>query len=335
MTPPRVAWALLMALTGPACLDPLVSDEVPVGDLLLPAGSAVPSASGALARQIAANDQADAFVPLRSAFAGGRSIHFWDFGVVSRVAAPIWVIVKDDPAGSLLADDRVFAPVGQPNVIDAVPGDPAYSPFWSLHLVPVTDRWDGEIFASAAAISAGVDEGLLETPLPLPRAINCPVVAPDTRLDRGAALAPESPDPGYYRGVMVTYFAFGAAPVDAARQVATAPAYHLRREGGEPLDEAVRGVDMTGDGDRLDTNDLFAAAPGDGVYTGLVTPIDVVVRAGYPSIDTSGDDAIAGLMDAAALFITPEVADPSWVVAVYPRDGVENRPIQRAQEGAQ
>ncbi|TNF37507.1 MAG: hypothetical protein EP329_02975 [Deltaproteobacteria bacterium] len=321
----------LLAATAPACMGPLVSDEVPPGEIILPAGADVPAATGAVAAKIAANDGVDGLIPLQTAFGDGAPVRFWDFGPTTPVAAPIWFIVEDDPEGSFSSGDRTFAPVGQLNVVDAVPGDPAYGPFWEIILVPVTDRWDGEVFASAQAIDAGVAAGLLEPPIALPLAVNCPIVAPETRLDRGPDQDPKAPSPGYYRGVIVTYFAFDIAPLDAAGEVATAPVYELRREGGEPLDEGVRGVDITGDGDHVDSNDLFAAPRGEDAYTGLVTPVDVVVRADYASIDTSGDDATADLTDAAQLFTASGDPDPTWVVAFYPGDGVYNRPIQREE----
>ena len=327
-----LATVAALALSG--CIDPLVSDDVPPGDLVLPAGADVPLASGALAAQIAANDGVDAFIPLRSAFSGGAQIHYWDLGPTTRVAAPIWVIVKEDPDGNFVAGDKTYAPVGQGNIVDAVPGDPGYGPFWLFSVVPVTERWDGELFTSVAAVEVGVASGLLEPPIPVGRAFNCPIVASGTRLDRGPGLEPRAPDPGYYRGVIVTYFAFGGAPVDNLGEVATAPVYQLRREGGEPLDEVYRGVDMTGDGDHLDSNDLFAASLGDDGYTGLVRGVEVVVRSDYRSIDTSGDDADADLTDAAQLFTAADEPDPSWVVAVYPQDEVRNRPVQRPPEAS-
>jgi len=329
-----LALATVAALAPSGCIDPLVSDDVPLGDLVLPAGAVVPNASGALAQQIAVNDGVDSFIPLRSAFSGGAQIHYWDFGPTTRVAAPIWAIVREDPDGPFAAGGKTYAPVGQGNIVDAVPGDPGYGPFWLFSVVPVTERWDGEVFTSAAAVEVGVASGLLEPPIPVGRAFNCPIVAPEVRLDRGPGVEPQAPDPGYYRGVIVTYFAFDAAPVDNLGEVATAPVYQLRREGGEPLDELYRGVDMTGDGDRLDSNDLFAASLGDEGYTGLVTVVDVVVRSDYRSIDTSGDDADADLTDAAQLFTTTGEPDPSWVVAVYPQDEVRNRPVRRPPEAS-
>jgi len=324
--------ALLVAATLGGCMGPLVSDEVPAGELVLPAGSTVPEATAATSAQIADNDGVGPLVPLRTGFADGRAIRYWDFGPTTPVAAPIWVIVEDDADGRFDAEGRALEPVGQNNVVDAVPGDPAYGPFWAVILVPVTASWDGEVFASAEAIDAGIAAGLLEPPIPLSWAVNCPIVAAQTRLEVGPDEW-EGPDPGYYRGTVIYYYTFGTATLDAAGEVATAPVYELRREGGEPLDEGVRGVDITGDGDHVDSNDLFSAVQGSYGYTGLVTTVDVVVASDYASIDTSGDDTVADLKDAAQLFGDDDEPDPAWVVAFYPSIGtVYNRPVQPAEE---
>ena len=328
-------WALGLApLALPSCLDPLVSDTVPTGALLLPADATVPAASGALAARIAALDAVDAVVPLRTAFAHGAPVRFWDFGPSPTTAAPLWLLVTDAPDGPFTASGRTLAPVDHPTIFDVVPGDPGYSPFWTVFLVPVTDRWQGERVPSAAAVEAAVRAGLLEPPLRLPMAVNCPVVDPATRLEPAPGAAFVAPSRAFYRGVEVAYFSFDTVAVTAAGDLALPPAplYRLRREGGEPLDEATRGVDMTGDGDRVDSNDLFAAAPGDAAYTGLVALWDVVVRPSYASIDSAADDATADATAAEAIFRAAGDPDPAWVVALYPAGLVHNRPLYAPAE---
>lgn len=315
------------ALAFGACLDPLVDDAV-APEPLLPADAEVPFASGALAARIAELDMVDDVVPLRGAFAAGAPVQFWDFGPAPNLAVPIWVIVREDPDGMFASNTRRFAPVGQGNIIDAVPGDPGYSPYWRVFLVPVTDLWDGELVTSAAAIDAGVQAGLLERPISLQLAVNCPVVDADVRLEATPGeLTP--PDEGYYRGVRVAYFSFEVFTL-GGEGVAAPPVYALRREGGEPLDETLRGVDMTGDGDRVDSNDVFAIAWGAPGYSSVVTRVEVVVRAETASIDTSGDDAQADVMDEATLLRPDGSPDPAVVVAFHPTGLTYNRPQRPA-----
>lgn len=320
----------LAALGLSACLDPLVDDAV-VPEALLPADAEVPFASGALAARIAELDQVDAIVPLRGAFASGAPVQFWDFGPAPNLAVPIWVIVRDDPDGMFATNTRRFTPVGQGNIIDAVPGDPGYSPYWRLFLVPVTDLWDGELVTSAEAIDAGVRAGLLERPISLQLAVNCPVVDADVRLEVGPGeVAP--PDEGFYRGVRVAYFSFEVFNLGAT-DIATPPVYALRREGGEPLDETLRGVDMTGDGDRVDSNDVFAVAWGEAGYSSVVARVEVVVRSETGSIDTSGDDAQADVMHGATLLRSDGSPDPAVVIAFHPTGETYNRPQRPPPDG--
>src|SRR5690606_34238616 len=133
-----------------------------------------------------------------------------------------------------------------------------------------------------------------------------------------------------YDGYLINYFSFGRASIDRFDEDPPL-VFLLRREGGEPLSEPARGVDMTGDGDLRDTNDVFSAAPGSSDYTGLVRLVDVVVPADYASIDTSQDEAVADVMHAASLFRFGAVGgdyDSRVVVAAYPReDAVMNWPL--------
>jgi hypothetical protein len=128
----------------------------------------------------------------------------------------------------------------------------------------------------------------------------------------------------YYEHHAVAYVDFGAVPVTRDVDVEVAPRYALRREGGEPLSEPMRGVDMDGDGDIVDSNDICAATP-------LVQTIDVVVAAGTASIDTSQSDAQAQIMDAAQLFDPQPVA--GTVVSYAATGELRNMPVQRTPGG--
>lgn len=326
------ALAVLTAtsVAAAACLDPLVSDAVQVGGQVEAAGYVVPpvAAAPAIARQIADNDGVGDVIPLLSGFAKGAPVRFWDFGAAPNALAPIYVLVRPAADGALAAPDgATYARVaGSQPVLGVVPGDPAYSPFWQVFLVVVTDAFDGQVLASVDALEEARQLGLVGAPIRTLTVVNCPVVASSARLEEpgtgGVTL--RRPGTGYYRGYVVDYFDFEPVGVDRF-DGAPPTAFVLRREGGEPLSEPVRGVDMTGDGDLRDTNDLFAASSGSREYTGLVRLVDVIVPAGYASIDTSRDETVAEIMHAAALFRFGAIGgdyDSAAVVAAYPREDV-------------
>lgn len=299
------AAGLLLGLIGVmGCMDPLVQDEgaPPDRSLILPPDALVPwvEEDPERAAALAEADGVDELIELRTAFSSGRTVHYWDFGPAPAAAIPVWVV------GTLL-DDGSFEPVGHPPVFDAIPGDPGYSPFWQMVMVPVTEAYDGELLPSFAAVVQAVEAGLVRTPVSTLRYINCPVVHRDVRLDMGAGQEPLEPSTGLYRGKQTAYFDLGPPllPAEALDGYPVATAYRLRREGGEPLSEPRRRVDMTGDGDRVDTNDIFEVAPGDEGYTPLVQTVTVVVPTDYASIDTSGDDGQADYGAEADLFERP------------------------------
>lgn len=330
---PVVAAGLVVtALSLPACLDPLTSDEVSRPELILPPESAVasltddPAARASLDR----NDGVDGdYIPLQSAFAHGERVWYWDFGPASSTPIPLYLLVQASDEGAMETERGRFNPVpGHYPIFDAVPGDPGYSPWWQIVLWPVTEAYGGEVIASFDAMDEAFRQGLVETPLTLPAAINCPVVLDEARLELepGVASSAKSPGTAYYKGKRVYYFSFTTAPVVDAR-VSTPPMYTLRREGGELLSEQVRGVDMTADGDLLDSNDLFSAAPGDADYSDMVTLVEVVVQDGK-FIDRTGSDTESELDDAADLF-RDGAPDPERTIALHPQGRLLNRPIRQ------
>ncbi len=282
-----------------ACLGPQVSDEVVTPGLILPAGSTVPSIYDDPAEdaQIAANDGVDGVVPLLSGFAGGAPVSFWDFGPAPDHAQPLYVFYRRN------AQDEL-EPISHFPVVTAVPGDPGYSPYWRKAVVEVTGAYNGEIFTSVAAVQAGVSAGLLKSPQRTPTFLNCPVVGKDVMLDVGGGAPPVAPSGRfYYDGEVGAYFDLGAGMLlDDLVHLAEQNHYVLRREGGEPLSEPLRGVDMDGDGDTHDTNDVFAFAPATAGASPLCHEVLVTVPAGTESIDTTMDQTRAAIEGEADLF---------------------------------
>lgn len=300
---PAVLAATASLLVGGACLDPMVGDEVPALGLVLPAGSEVPDAHDdpIVDGQIATHDGVDGLIPLLSGFAAGTEVAYWDFGPTPSFAAPVFMVVRRTEGGDLEAVDHH-------TIVDTIPGDARYSPYWAVWLVEVTDSYAGEIIPSVAAIQEAEELGLVLAPDPQPFAVNCPAVATGVTLQVDDDTALEPPQRFYWEGRTVRYYDFGQMPLDGGVFAIEAPMYILRREGGEPLSEPVRGVDMTGDGDIKDSNNLFVTAPSDSEFTPLCRIVEVVVPGDYQSIDTSGDQAVADFR------ATDDIFDPEPVV---------------------
>lgn len=323
--------ALIPFLASAACIDPLVADDVDRSRLFLPAGSVVPhllevepSRRFELSRLDGLPDEApDA--RLFTAFVEGKEVLTWNLGPVSPTPIPLYLLVSESDTPDFETPRGDFSPIGHLPIFDAIPGDPAYSPFWTVVLVPVTDRYEGQLLTSFEAVEAALKQGLVAPPIPLEVAINCPVVLPESRLELpDGSFAP--PKTAYYKGTIVTYFDFDTVAIDPKTgQIPVARVFELRREGAEPVSEPIRAVDFTGDGDLFDTNDLFEAGRGDPAYTGLVWSFDTIVRSDVSTLDVAPDDP--GLTRASALWLPSGQPDPAVVVALYPRNTVMNRPI--------
>lgn len=318
------AAAALGVATGIGCLDPMVSDEVPPRGLVLPAGTEVPEAheDPDIEGLIAANDGVDGEVPLLSGFAAGGPVGYWDFGTAPSFAAPLWVLVERT------GEDRLV-PIGHNTIAQVIPGQPRYSPYWTVCFVEVTSAYAGEIIPSLEALQEAQDLGLVLAPVPQDMVVNCPVVAGDVTLEVGDGQpALEPPSLLYWEGRAVRYYDFGVVPMKDPATVEDAPMYLLRREAGEPLSEPIRHVDMTGDGDTKDTNNIFANGPEHPDYTSLCRVVEVAVPSDYQSIDSSGDQTVADFRDASDLFDPDPV--PSNVISYTNTEQRFNCPRQLA-----
>ncbi|HEV7557730.1 MAG TPA: hypothetical protein VGO00_19830, partial [Kofleriaceae bacterium] len=206
-----------------------------------------------------------------------------------------------------------------------------YSPFWSVFALVVTDSYDGELITSTTAIDEAVRDGLVEAPLARSVAFDRPMVATDVQLDVGTGQPIRPTAFFYYEHKTVPYFDFGAMPISSEVDVPIDTRYVLARQGELPLSEPIRGVDMDRDGDTVDSNDIYAHAVADPDRSPLCRTVNVVIEASIASIDTSGDDAVADLRDAAQLF-DPSPITPT-VIAFTSTDDVRNCPQQRTPGG--
>ncbi len=304
-----------------ACVGPQVSDELAPSGGILPAGSEVPDghADPALDARIAENDGVEGEVARISAFASGARVWYWDLGPAKTTLAPIFVLVDDGEA----IDHNV--------IVTTVPGDVAYSPFWRVNTVEVTDDYAGERITSAAALEEAERAGLVEAPVAQDAAINCPMVGAEVTLAVGGGESPMSPSTRFYwEGVALRYFDLGAMAFGGPAAV-EGRLLRLAREGQAPLSETIRGVDMTGDGDLGDSNDILSSNAAEEGYTPACRFVGVQVPVSYASIDTSGDETVADFRSESDLFDPDPVVGN--VVAFTDAGAVRNCAVQRMSGG--
>jgi hypothetical protein len=261
-------------------------------------------------------------VRLVHGFAGGAPVAYRDFGPAPNVAAPLFVLVREGAGGSERID--------HPTIIDAIPGDPGYSPFWAVLEVRVTDAYDGELITSFAAVQEAEQLGLVEAPQQTRAAVNCPVVAGGVTVEVGGGDTVGANARFFWDGRTVDYFDLGDMPLEAGSRVPDDPRYVIRRRGDEPLSEPARRVDLTGDGDRDDTNDVLARTSEEG-GSPLCRTVDVVVEVGTEAIDTFADQSMSAIRAEADLF-DPDPID-GVVVAYDETEDLRNCAQQRAEGG--
>lgn len=326
----RIALGMLAACSigVGACLDPQVSDDVVLSGLILPAGSDVPSAHDdpVLEQQIADNDGVDGTVPLLSAFADGLPVRYWDLGSSPSFGAPLFALVRIDEN-----DEPIF--LAHNTIVDAIPGDSGYSPYWTLYLLEVTDLYDGELITSFAAVEEAQQLGLVLAPRQPTIAINCPAVATDVRLEVGDGEDPLPPSNLFYwQGKTVRNYDLGLMPIPDSNTEPEPEVLVISREGKEPLSEPLRQVDITNDGDIVDTNNVFEREPSDARYSPLTRRVNVTVPDdGFPLIDITQNQEASGVKQFSDLF-APEPR-PGRVVSFEKTEDLRNLPQQSAPGG--
>ncbi|MDP6945746.1 MAG: hypothetical protein QF464_16465, partial [Myxococcota bacterium] len=345
---PRVSIAAAALLCLGACLGPQASDELPETATSYPTSDEVAPAETVAKwgnKILAGQGFEPGTIPLLSGFIDGQWAWFWDFGPGTALTAPVYMLVSDvsdDDKDVLptftLAELMAWLPahgVDHLPLFGVIPGQSGYTPLWQVVLVPTTDAYDGERITSVNAIQTGREDGLLTDPIPLPHVVDCPIVHEDTLLEVWGE--PRTPKKAYWGGYTVSYFDLGflgaetLATNDTVTELfGTTPevVYTLRREGGELLDERLRGVDMTGDGDLNDTNHVFASVPGDADYTPIVVATEVVVDAETSLVDNArlSDIDVKGLDDLFDLVDGALVPNTDRVVALYPHNELRYLP---------
>lgn len=260
-----------------------------------PAGTVVPvlaTANPDLAAMVEEADQVDGTLPILNGFVDGEPVSYWTIGLSPAAPQRVRVLCREVDGECILED--------HPIVLETLPGEAGYSAFAQVTEVHVTEDYDGEVMASFEAIDDAVSDGLA-TLEERNAYINCPIVDPEIRLEMrdGSEAAPMAV---YVRDMQAACMLFdrGTGSLGLGErgtemgEVLIRNVYVLTREGEEmPLMEAARMEDITGDGDAVDSNNIFGAALGDVDYTPLWRMVAVTVPSEYASVDTNMDQTMA------------------------------------------
>lgn len=317
---PRVP-ALLMAMALAGCLDPLVSDEVPTTGLILDPATDLSSLP-----HVEDDGAQAARVPLFTSrieylqgYASGRLTWYWNAnGPVNDLIAPLYVLVAADGSRS-------------PPIIDALPGEPGYSPWWRVIEVRATAAYAGQKLTSRRAVEAAIDAGLVEAPVATTVIVSAVVVQRDLpAVAVGNGLSVE-PTIAFYKGLRVSWVRFSDTverPVEQ-QTLEALPVYNLQRiDQAFPLYEAVADLDLNGDG-RIDaSNNIFARDLDEPDYSPLWVPTLVRVAPDVRSIDTStGTPELTRESD----LLDGTMPRAPRVLSITPQDRLLNCPLQRTK----
>lgn len=248
----RSRWFLgsvLALLLSSGCLAPLTSDQIPPEDVF---GADVDPQTQDLEDDPLLNELADAFpdtIAYLQGYAAGEKVWYWNVpGPTPRFIAPVFVLQRADGTFD-----------GTP-IIDVIPGQIGYTPWWRRVIVKATSKYQGERIWSRAAIDEGVRLGILEAPVATEGVFDCPVVRRETRVELGLGKT-ATPTPVWFNKKRVYWVAFERevdVPV-AEREIPALPVYILRRiNQGAPLYEFATGIDLNGDAKLNASNNVFA-----------------------------------------------------------------------------
>jgi hypothetical protein len=195
----------LVAVTAPACLEPRVDDAPGASVHLLPGGAAVPlvTDNAELINQITLNDgiddralDANGVLARGTGMSAGQTVRFWRLGAATRAPSPIYEFY----------DEEGMQP--HPALVDALPGDPGYSPLHAINRVVLRSAYNSQLITTTEALADAIDLGLVSEPEPEGIFLDTPIVLPDTQLELGGGMT-ALPKLIYARGHQVGVFRFG------------------------------------------------------------------------------------------------------------------------------
>lgn len=307
----------LLACFG--CVEPLVDDTPVYSPHILEPGREPPPITDdpTLRTQIETYDGIEgSAVARRSAWAGGREVHYWDLGPATRVANPAYSLHRCDEEGNPIEGE---GQITHPYLVDSIPGATQYSPFWSIQTVCVTEAYAGERIPSLSALSDAIELGLVLEPSPTPRWFSAPITLPDVIMEQGEGQPARGTQTMYFRGRSVAALApegtYDVMSFARSRIVSEVHAYFLEREDDDEYAEVV----------------LAAPRGSRGAPEAKYSPLARVVRVTMAATFEPGSvrDASELVRNAAA----PVAAHPD-VVEIEITDELRNLEIQWEEEAA-
>jgi hypothetical protein len=281
----RVRSTALSVLLLSGCLDPLTEDAAGYSRNLLPADAAVSSVSAdpAFTRRIDMNDGiSNLSAPLKSGFAMGKPVKYWDLGAGRGTGTPAYQLARCDAEQVPLQDGQIDHPL----LFDAVPGDSDYTQFWAVSFVCVTPKYQGQRITTMLALADAYELGLVLEPKEAMKWVHAPVV------QEGAVLEGAGPNVGlhtaYCRGLAFTVADFGEAGtvdpsiVSMGKSITSGNVYEIVKAGSMKVERVVFGsAGFNEDGSRSEK------------YVGVWTLVNVTVAADADLNLFSQESAIA------------------------------------------
>ena len=290
-------FCVLFGLCG--CLTTTAADDL-YSSYVLPMGAEVPAleADEAAGKKLAANAALASFIPLRTGYFNGDEVTYWDFGELTSISLkPMYIFRHQQESGD--SADSTKDPNAHPHLIDAIPGDTAYTPLRQVYAVDFTSSYRGERITSIRALEDAVDMGIVSAPVASDYLTNCLVVPSNVTMqwtEDGQAIGPEV---AYYKGKTVKQFCVGALYTRVGAIMLTdnkfkpGNAYTIRRRSdAKVLDETLLDSDLNDDGDTLDTNTIFNDTAGTPTYSGIWNSFEVEVDRNWKLGDASKESEL-------------------------------------------
>jgi hypothetical protein len=293
--PPSIALIVSLAPTG-ACLGPLTDDTVDpsrfFGDPNVDPMTLHIERDPKFAGNVLGFGKSVVYL---NGFADHQPIHYWNIdGPNATFIAPLFEITGPD--GKM---------IGHP-IIDAIPGDAGYTPWWRRIIVRAKPSYNNERIWSREAIDAGIKKGILEDPEEQAEVIDAAVLLERVKIPVDVDKTVD-PTWAWYRNRRVSWIEIKKTlPVPkGVREMPNFPVYVLQRiNQPSPIYEFLTGVDITNDGDLDDTNNIFASNIDGPRYSTLWYAAFVHVVPSYPSIDDTRSSTVG--LSAENDFLSPD-----------------------------
>lgn len=237
MLPLRKAALSVLVLTG--CLEPLTDDQAGYSRHILPSSSEVPSIADdpAATRRIDLNDGISmGKAPLKSGFAVGLPVKYWDLGPGRGTAVPAYQLARCNAEGKPEGEQP-----NHPLLIDALPGDADYSQIWAIYFVCVTPKYQGQLITNLLALSDAYELGMALEPMEPLAWKHQPIVQDGSVLEGTSDNALKTVFVRGVRAVSVDFGENGAVLTTNGKSVTTANVYELVRPGSTKVERVVFG----------------------------------------------------------------------------------------------